>query len=188
MPYFIKDTIKRHTLKREGITIFPSKFEDKLFKNIKNINELTKYSLIESPLPEYLNFEDKISMSYSIEARVPFLDHVFVEYGSRIPYTCKIHNGVRKYVLRESFKDVLPKQIYERMDKKGMTNDEELLFKTALKDYVNGVYSSSEFKSRKYWNAGKIQRDYDLFIREQKSYNPIFWRTLAVELWSRMYW
>ena len=187
MPYFIKDTIKRHTLKREGITIFPSKFEDKLFKNIKNINELTKYSLIESPLPEYLNFEDKISMSYSIEARVPFLDHVFVEYGSRIPYTCKIHNGVRKYVLRESFKDVLPKQIYERMDKKGMTNDEELLFKTALKDYVNGVYSSSEFKSRKYWNAGKIQRDYDLFIREQKSYNPIFWRTLAVELWLKEY-
>ena len=187
IPYLIKDKIKRYTLKREGITIFPSKFEDKLFKNIKNINELTKYSLIESPLPEYLNFEDKISMSYSVEARVPFLDYKLVEYGSSIPYTCKIHNGVRKYVLRESFKDVLPKQIYERMDKKGMTNDEELLFKTALKDYVNDVYSSLEFKARKFWNADKIQRDYDLFIRGEKSYNPTFWRTLAVELWLREY-
>ena len=188
IPYFIKDKIKRYTLKREGITIFPSKFEDKLFKRMKNINEFTKYSLIESPLPEYLNFEDKISMSYSIEARVPFLDHMFVEYGSRIPYTCKIHNGVRKYVLRESFKEVLPKQIYERMDKKGMTNDEELLFKTALKDYVNGVYSSPEFKARKYWNADKMLSDYNSFLNGQKSYNPIFWRTLAVELWLRMYW
>jgi len=188
IPYFIKDKIKRYTLKREGIIIFPSKFEDKLFKNIKNINELTKYSLIESPLPEYLNFEDKISMSYSVEARVPFLDYMLVEYGSRIPYTCKIHDGIRKYVLRESFKEVLPTQIYERMDKKGMTNDEELLFKTALKDYVNGVYSSPEFKARKYWNADKILSDYNLFIRGQKSYNPIYWRTLAVELWLRMYW
>ena len=188
IPYFIKDKIKRYTLKREGITIFPSKFEDKLFKSIRDIKEFTKYSLIESPLPEYLNFEDKISMSYSIEARVPFLDHVFVEYGSRIPYTCKIHNGVRKYVLRESFKDILPKQIYERMDKKGMTNDEELLFKTTLKDYVNGVFSSPEFKARKYWNADKIQQDYDLFTRGEKSYHSIFWRTLAVELWLKMYW
>ena len=188
IPYVVKEKIKHYTLKREGITIFPSKFEDKLFRNIKNINALITYSLIESPLPEYLNFEDKISMSYSVEARVPFLDHNVVEYSSKIPYTCKIHNGIRKYVLRESFKDILPKQIYERMDKKGMTNDEELLFKTTLTDLVNNVYSSPEFKARKYWNADKILTDYNLFIQGQKSYNPIFWRTLAVELWLRIYW
>ena len=187
IPYIIKEKIKQHTLKKEGITLFPSKFEDKLFKKLKNINELTEYSLIESPLPEYLNFEDKISMSYSVEARVPFLDYKLVEYASGVPYTCKIHNGIRKYVLRESFKDILPKEIYERMDKKGMTNDEELLFKTVLTDFINEVYSSQSFKGRKYWNPETIVSDYHSFIAGKKRYNPIFWRTLAVELWLREY-
>ncbi|MDD4496858.1 MAG: asparagine synthase (glutamine-hydrolyzing) [Methanosarcinaceae archaeon] len=188
IPYPVKAKIKRHTLRKEGITVYPHRFENQMFKNIKNMDELTGYSLIESPLPEYLNFEDKISMYHSVESRVPFLDYRLVEYVSKLPYTYKIHRGVRKYILREAFKEILPPQVYGRMDKKGMTNDEELLFKTSLTDFANRIFASQEFKSRKFWDAETIKKDYGLFLKGEKNYNPIFWRTIAVELWLRMYW
>ena len=57
---------------------------------------------------------DRPEMANSLEGRLSFLDHHFVEAVCRIPDEFKIHNGVEKYVLREAMKDRLPSEIYER--------------------------------------------------------------------------
>ena len=65
-------------------------------------------------LVELLMKQDQMSMASSIESRVPFLDHTFVEFAMRMPDTMKIRGKVQKYVLKEAVKDLLPASIIHR--------------------------------------------------------------------------
>ena len=57
---------------------------------------------------------DKISMSTSVEGRVPFLDHALVDFTMDIPQSWKVKNGEPKYLLKKALKDVLPDDILYR--------------------------------------------------------------------------
>jgi asparagine synthase (glutamine-hydrolysing) len=66
-------------------------------------------------LPELLLMRvDKMSMGASLEARVPFLDHVFVELAMSIPERVMIKNGVLKYILKKAVKGIIPDEIIAR--------------------------------------------------------------------------
>ena len=81
--------------------------------------------LMTTTLPTLLHFEDRNSMAFSIESRVPFLDHRLVEFGFSLPLEWRVKNGETKYILREAMKDVLPDAIYKRKDKKGFVTPGE---------------------------------------------------------------
>ncbi|MBI4647527.1 MAG: asparagine synthase (glutamine-hydrolyzing) [Bacteroidia bacterium] len=57
---------------------------------------------------------DRASMKYSLEARVPMLDHNLVEFALNLSREFKIKNGVQKYILKELLYDYLPKQFFMR--------------------------------------------------------------------------
>lgn len=59
---------------------------------------------------------DRMTMAHSIEARVPFLDHEFVEFAHSIPlkFRCAGDNKIEKYLLRKAFKNYLPDEILWR--------------------------------------------------------------------------
>jgi len=66
-------------------------------------------------LPELLLMRvDKMSMAISLETRVPFLDHEFVEFTMSIPQTAKIRDGELKHILKKSVESVLPQDIIYR--------------------------------------------------------------------------
>jgi asparagine synthase (glutamine-hydrolysing) len=86
---------------------------------IDNLLDLSILFIETTVLPYILHSEDRHSMANSIESRVPFLDHRLVEFCLSIKDEYKIKNGKRKYLLRESMKDLIPKIIYTRYDKIG---------------------------------------------------------------------
>lgn len=61
-----------------------------------------------------LNRKDRMSMSNSLEVRVPFADYRLVEYAFNIPSQIKFLDGREKGLLRRAFKGVLPEEIIER--------------------------------------------------------------------------
>ncbi len=66
-------------------------------------------------LPELLLMRvDKMSMGVSLEARVPFLDHKFVELAMSIPEAVKTRNGVLKYILKKAVRGVIPDDLIDR--------------------------------------------------------------------------
>jgi len=66
-------------------------------------------------LPELLLMRvDKITMSSSLEARVPFLDHRLVEFTMDIPEEWKTHGGEPKYLLKKAVEDLLPHDLIYR--------------------------------------------------------------------------
>jgi asparagine synthase (glutamine-hydrolysing) len=65
-------------------------------------------------LVELLMKQDQMSMACSIESRVPFLDHPFVEFAMRVPDGLKIHGNTQKYILKKAVEDLIPHEILYR--------------------------------------------------------------------------
>jgi asparagine synthase (glutamine-hydrolysing) len=65
-------------------------------------------------LVELLMKQDQMSMSASIESRVPFLDHVLVEFAARLPDRLKLRGLTTKRILREAIRGLLPDEILTR--------------------------------------------------------------------------
>jgi asparagine synthase (glutamine-hydrolysing) len=66
-------------------------------------------------LPELLLMRvDKMSMGVSLEGRVPFLDHRFVELAMSIPTAVKTRNGELKYILKKAVRGVIPDEVIDR--------------------------------------------------------------------------
>lgn len=88
-----------------------------LKKSPGNDDPLTRmaYNEFRLRLPELLLMRvDKVGMSTSIEARVPFLDHNLVEYTQNIPQSLKVKGGIKKNLLKQAVADLLPDEIIHR--------------------------------------------------------------------------
>jgi len=76
--------------------------------------DIEKYSL-----PVLLRYEDKNSMSHSVESRVPFLDHRLVEFALGLPSDHKFRGAMAKRVMRHALADVIPQEVIKRRTKLG---------------------------------------------------------------------
>ncbi len=74
---------------------------------------------VEYKLQHLLKWEDKNSMAYSIECRVPFLDHNLVVKSLSLPSDYKINKGNRKFILKKSMDKNIPDEILNRKTKIG---------------------------------------------------------------------
>jgi asparagine synthase (glutamine-hydrolysing) len=73
------------------------------------------YLELRQRLPELLLMRvDKISMSTSVEARVPFLDQDLVDFGMNLPQHMRLRGRTGKYLLKKALRGVLPDEIIDR--------------------------------------------------------------------------
>ena len=72
------------------------------------------YTDVKTYLVELLMKQDQMSMSASIESRVPFLDHVLVEFAARLPERLKLSGFTTKRILRQAVRGLLPDAILTR--------------------------------------------------------------------------
>ncbi|THH41131.1 asparagine synthase (glutamine-hydrolyzing) [Neolewinella litorea] len=95
--------------------------------------------LREVGLPVLLRHEDRNTMAFGLESRVAFLDHRLVEYLLALPADWKIQAGVRKYVLREACRNVLPAKVYNRHDKLGFATPEQSWMEGDVQPYLRAA-------------------------------------------------
>jgi asparagine synthase (glutamine-hydrolysing) len=89
------------------------RFQDKAWDK-SHVNWMT-YVDLNLRLPELLLMRvDKMSMSVALEARVPFLDHKFVELVMSIPAALKVKHRQQKYILKEAVQGLIPDEIIHR--------------------------------------------------------------------------
>ncbi|MFA4860786.1 asparagine synthase (glutamine-hydrolyzing) [Methanoregula sp.] len=143
--------------------------------------------LISTNLPALLHYEDRNSMAFSIESRVPYLDVRFVEYAASLPQNQKIRKGVTKIALRNAIRGIVPESIRCRMDKMGFVTPEEVWMREDLRPFVLAVLSSDEFAGRNLWNAGEVIKNYLAFLDKKAVYSPEIWRIVCTELWLRKF-
>jgi asparagine synthase (glutamine-hydrolysing) len=86
-------------------------------EDLRGLTPLSKllYLNFKGYLADDLNVKmDRASMMHSLETRAPFLDHHLIEYCASLPDSFKIRGFQTKYILKEAYKDILPKEILKR--------------------------------------------------------------------------
>lgn len=97
-------------------------------RHVSGVRELSQDMVDRINLPLLLRFEDRNSMAFGIEARVPFVDHELMEFGLTLPEEYLMRDGLTKSVLRDATRECLPLEITARRDKIGFqTNEAEWL-------------------------------------------------------------
>lgn len=110
------------------------------FKDIREaqINDIDKFSV------PYINrYEDRNSMAFSKEIRLPFLDHRIVDLLVNFPVNFKYKNGWSKYILRKG-SVYLPNKIRWRRDKKGFSLPEDKWIKEDFRDEIFQTFSNGK--------------------------------------------
>ncbi|AGB01284.1 asparagine synthase (glutamine-hydrolyzing) [Methanoregula formicica] len=152
-----------------------------------SLDHVLHRELTATNLPSLLHYEDRNSMAFSIESRVPFLDYRFVEYVAALPLNQKIRHGITKTCLRHAIKGIVPESIRCRMDKMGFVTPEEVWMKEDLRPFILQVLSQDTFRMRPYWDAGAVIRDYLAFLEGKSPYSPEIWRIVNTELWLQKF-
>ncbi len=81
---------------------------------LENLNEVL-YTDMQMVLPnDMLTKVDAMSMAHALEVRVPFLDHRLVDFVFSLPLSDKINATHRKRILKDTFRHLLPKELYHR--------------------------------------------------------------------------
>jgi asparagine synthase (glutamine-hydrolysing) len=80
-------------------------------------------------LPTLMRYEDRNSMSNSVESRLPFMDHQLIELALALPETMKLHKGHGKWVIRKMMLNKIPYKICMARNKRG--------FDVSLKQLLN---------------------------------------------------
>lgn len=84
------------------------------------IDELTELEFRCYLLNQLLKDSDVMGMAHSVEIRVPFLDHLLVDYIAGLQPSCRYRKGMQKGLLADSCRDLLPDEIWTRR-KQGFT-------------------------------------------------------------------
>ena len=143
----------------------------------------------------YLNFKtylpddllvkmDRMSMANSLEGRSPFLDRELIEYAFTIPDNLKLKRFNTKYDLKQTFKDILPKEVMRR-GKMGFGVPLGAWFRTKLKTYLEELIISGEPRINTYLNAKEVQSIFHEHQQGVRDHGLKLWMFLSLELWLR---
>ena len=151
------------------------------------LSAILKREISETNLPALLHYEDRNASAFSLEARVPFLDYRLVEYIASLPLDQKVRNGGTKHVLRKAISDIVPAEIANRRDKMGFSTPEAIWMKEVLADQLLALFTSDRFRSRPYWDADCVLREFEAFLYGKAPYSTDLWRFACVERWLVMF-
>jgi asparagine synthase (glutamine-hydrolysing) len=143
-------------------------------------------SLSAHGLPTLLRYEDRNSMAFGIEARVPFLDVRLIELAVRLPDRLRINRGETKVVLRRAMDGRLPAAIVGRRDKLGFAAPQRDWL-TGGADDVEALLREGQLARRGWVAPAEIERVMANGLRGGRKTEQL-WRLFIVESWLRMIW
>ena len=172
--------------------------------NTNNARDGVAYIDFQTQLPEeFLMMTDRFSMAHSLEARVPFLDHQFVETVFSIPASIRTRSHDLKYLLKAAVGDLLPQEVL-RAPKKGfvipitlwlrnqlhplaerLLSPERLQRQGIFRPSFYGSYVKPHLDGRadftwQVWAALMFQLWYSIFVEQTDVTKPAYsWRELT---------
>lgn len=138
----------------------------------------------EYKLEHLLKWEDRNSMWFSLEARVPFLDYRLVEKSLATSGEMIIRKGWTKHILRESMRWTLPEKIRARKDKIGFGTPQADWFRTKGWDRkIVDIVLSNSFRERRLIDPDKALKIYKEHLFHKRDASKEIWKWVNLELW-----
>jgi len=144
------------------------------------------YTDVKTYLVELLMKQDQMSMSTSIESRVPFLDHVLVEFAARLPHRLKLSGLTTKRILREAIRGLVPAEILTR---------KKMGFPVPFPGWVRGRWNTCAREvlldrrscQRGLINPSAVGRLLDEHRAGRAAGGDAIWALMNLELWYRTF-
>ncbi len=137
-------------------------------------------------LPSLLRYEDRNSMAFSIETRLPFLDYRVVEFAFALPDHAKLEGSTTKAIARRAFAGRVPPSVLARRDKMGFETPADLWMRSRWPDEVRRrLRRPGPFQD---WvDAGEIAAQAEAALGGRRAIGLQLWRWLALEAWSQRF-
>jgi len=145
-------------------------------------NKMTHFDM-QGSLPGLLQVEDRVSMSVSIESRVPLLDRRIVDLISTMPAGMKFKGGEMKYLLKKTISSYMPEKIMNRKDKMGFPVPLHLWSKNKAKGFIMDILLSKKAKERNIIDTKHVET----LITGQQPFSRGLWGLLSLELWYNQF-
>jgi asparagine synthase (glutamine-hydrolysing) len=137
-------------------------------------------------LIELLMKQDQMSMATSIESRVPFLDHEFVEFSTRVPQHMKLRHGEGKYIVKKAIAGLVPREIIYR---------KKMGFPTPLRQWLRDPRAGNLFQIMRakdgllasYIDPAALDQLLHLQVSGREDATDRVWRLLTLQLWGDIF-
>ncbi len=155
-------------------------------------NDCIKYCLKENlvndienvSLPHLLRFEDRNSMTYSVESRVPFLTTKIVEFIFSLPeYYLIDDSGTSKAIFREAMRGIVPDKILDRKDKIGFQTP-ELSWLRKIQPWIEETLNHSS--KLPVFNEAKLVDEWENILSGKRPFDFRLWRWIDYSKWSEL--
>ncbi|MBM3222728.1 MAG: asparagine synthase (glutamine-hydrolyzing) [Candidatus Tectomicrobia bacterium] len=146
------------------------------------INRILCFDL-KTHLQALLQVEDRTSMAWGLESRVPLLDYRLIEFITSVPPVIKFKNGRLKSLFLQAVQHLVPKEVLQRKDKMGFPVPLNQWFKHELRTFVADFLLSQRCRERGIFNPTAIEAA----LSRSQPFSRALWGALCVELWHRQF-
>jgi len=196
--YLLPDSVQGPLRKLIGKDLSPSWLRESWFHNRgvepRSLNyssnpavlrDALRRTLVETSLPHLLRYEDRNSMAFSVESRVPFLTPELVNFLFSIPERFLIaEDGTSKAVFRQAMRGIVPDAILDRRDKVGFATPEKRWL-SKLDGWVRGILTCDVAGAIPFFNMDAMQREWRGVYDGSRPFDHHMWRWLNLIHWTR---
>jgi asparagine synthase (glutamine-hydrolysing) len=143
------------------------------------------FDLEQRLLPSLLRYEDRNSMAFAIETRLPFLDYRMVELAFSLPDDAKLDGRTSKSILRRALADRIPASVLARRDKMGFETPTDVWLRSRFRNELRQRLLTPG-PLHEWIEPEPMSAALDQYLAGR----PIglqIWRWLSLESWARQY-
>ena len=129
---------------------------------------------------------DIASMTVSLEARSPFLDHVLMEFAASLPEKMKLRRMTTKYLLKKVLKDIVPGENLTRR-KMGFGVPIGYWFRGSMKSFLRETLLSEKSLGRGFFKPERVRALVDEHIENRTDHSHRLWSLMMLELWFQRF-
>jgi asparagine synthase (glutamine-hydrolysing) len=129
---------------------------------------------------------DIASMTVSLEARSPFLDHHLMEFAASLPESLKLRGMTTKYLLKRVLKQFVPEENLTRA-KMGFGVPIGHWFRGTMQPFLRETLLSEKALSRGLFNRASVRQLIDQHVANKVNHEHRLWSLLMLELWFQRF-
>jgi len=180
-----KEQIKLLALHKDKLNPGEPLYEEYL--NTGNtLKNILCFDQISWPPDNLLERGDRMTMAASLEARMPFMDHILIEFVSSLNNNMRIRGKHKKWLLRACMKQILPHKILNR-PKVGFRVPVNKWFQGPMRDYLYDHLTEHSSYTREYYTKPYLENILHEHTSGRQNHEKLLWTLLNLEIWHREY-
>jgi asparagine synthase (glutamine-hydrolysing) len=151
------------------------------------LRDMLDQAISSTTLPHLLRYQDRASMCYSVESRVPFLTGAFIQSSRLLPEDYLIgESGMGKHIFIKAMRGLVPDALLDRRDKAGF-DMAKYVWVRDLSGFIDSIFTSERARACAPINHSSLMKMWSE-VREGNRHPDVFvWRSMNLIAWAERF-